>query len=82
MNEILPPGVEHGKEADLGPQMLGICGDGGQRFGDRAEQDAIDDLLVLKGYFGDLLRHGEDDVKIWRVENLATPVIQPLGAGQ
>jgi len=82
VREVLPPGVEHGKEADLGPQMSGIRGDGRQRLGDRAEQDGVDDLLVLKGDFGDLLRHGEDHVKILRVEKLGTPVIEPAGAGQ
>mgnify|MGYP003287174178 CR=1 FL=1 len=27
MLEVLPPGVEDGQEADLGPQVLGVGGD-------------------------------------------------------
>ena len=82
VQESLTPGVEDGEEADLRTQMLGVGGDRRQSLGDRAEENAVDGLLVLKGYFGDLFRHGENDMKVLRVENLGPPIIQPLGAGQ
>ena len=31
---------------------------------------------------GDLLRHGEDDVEVWRCEELGLSVLKPLGARQ
>ena len=37
MVQVLPPGVQHGDEPDLGAEMLGIGGDGAQRLGRRLE---------------------------------------------
>ena len=53
MLQGLAPGVEHGDEADLGAEMLGIGGDRAQRLGRRPEQDGVDRLLVLEGDLGD-----------------------------
>jgi hypothetical protein len=55
MEQHLSPGMEHGKEAEFGAEVLGI-GDCPQRLGRGAEQDAVDDCLVLTGDFGDLFR--------------------------
>ena len=49
VQQVLAPGVEHGEEADLGAQVPGIGRDRAQGLGRRAEQDAVDDLLVLVG---------------------------------
>ena len=48
MLEILPPGVEHTEETDLGAEMLGIGGNLQQSRGAGVEQEVIDDLLVLQ----------------------------------
>ena len=56
--------MEDGDDADLGAEMLGIGGDRAQRLGGGAEQDAVDDGLVLEGDLGDRRRHGEDDVEV------------------
>ena len=55
MVQVLAPGVQHGDQADLGAEMLGIGGDDAQRLGRRLEQDAVDDRLVLEGDGGDRL---------------------------
>ena len=55
MEQILPPRVQDREKADLGPQMLGVGGDGGQGLGRGAEQHAIDELFVLVGNGRDLL---------------------------
>ena len=44
----LAPGMENGGHPKLCAQMLGIGRDGGKRLGRRAEQDRIDDRLVLE----------------------------------
>ena len=62
--EILSPSVEHGEEADLGAQMLGIGSDGGQGLGRGSEQNAVDELFVLVSNGRDLFGEGEDDMKI------------------
>ena len=56
--------MEHGEEADLGAQVLGIGGDGAQGLGGGAEQNAVDHFLVLVGDGGNLFRHGKDHVEI------------------
>jgi hypothetical protein len=48
--------MEHGGEADAGAEMLWIGADGEQRLGRRAEQQIVDDRLVLIGDGGDLGR--------------------------
>ena len=82
MVQVLAPGVEHGEEADLGAEMLGIGGDGAQRLGCRPEQDGVDRLLVLEGDLGDRGRQREHDVEVRHRQQLGLPRRQPVGAGQ
>jgi len=56
--------VEHGGGADASAEVPGIGGDRQQRVGGRAEQEVVDDRLVLVGDRGDLGRQREDDVEI------------------
>jgi len=49
MFQLLIPTVEHAEEADVGAEMAGITGDFEQRFGTGAEQEIVDDFLVLQG---------------------------------
>jgi hypothetical protein len=44
----LAPGVEDHSDSELGAEMLGIGGDGGERLGRRVEQDRVDKGLVLE----------------------------------
>jgi hypothetical protein len=56
--------MEHGGGADASTQMPGIGSDREQRLGSRAEQQIVDDRLVLVGDWGDLGRQREDQVEI------------------
>src|SRR5882724_10565473 len=78
----LSPGMEHGEEADPGPQVLGVRGDGLQGFRRGLKEDAVDHLLILVGYRGDLFRHGEHDMKVLAVEKFRLPVLKPLRPSQ
>ena len=60
----LAPGVENHGDAELGAEMLGIGGDGGERLGRRAEQDRVDNSLVLEGDLGHRRRQCEYDVEV------------------
>ncbi|MBB4276686.1 hypothetical protein GGE12_004483 [Rhizobium mongolense] len=82
VQQILPPGVQYGEEADLGAEMLGVGGDGAQRLGGGAEEQAVDERLVLVSDGGDGLRQCEDDVKVLCVEQLGATILQPLRTGQ
>jgi hypothetical protein len=47
-----------------------------------AEQDSVDDLLVLTGDFGDLFLQRKDLLEIACGQQFAAAVFEPLGAGQ
>ena len=76
--QVLPPGVEHGEEADLDAKMLPIGGDLQQRFRSRAEQQSIDDLLILKCQRCQFLGQREDQVKIGRRKKFLGSFVKPL----
>lgn len=78
VREGLPPAVQHTEEANLRTQMLGVGGNPGQRLGDRPKQNIVDHDLVLKSDDGDLVRHGEDDVEIGRIQQFCLTVLQPF----
>jgi hypothetical protein len=73
MHQRRSPGVQHGGDADAGAEVTGIGGDRQQRLGRGAEQQIVDDGLVVEGDGGDLGRHGEDDVEVsdWQEIGLA-----------
>ena len=56
--------MENGEESDLRSQVFGISGylEKGLRTG--AEQEVIEDLLVLQRQWGELVRQGEDNVDV------------------
>lgn len=81
MLQGLAPGVEHGDEADLGPQVLRVGGDPAQRLRRGAEQDGIDRLLVLEGDLGRRRRQREDDVEVRNRQEVGLPGSQLRGAG-
>ena len=58
------PAVEHGGDADVGAQMLGIGSDGEQRLGRSAEQQIVDHRLVLVGDWSNLGWQREDQMEI------------------
>ena len=62
--EFLIPGMEDTEKADFGAEMFGIGGNFDQGFGAAAEQQTVDDGLILKGQGCQLVGHGEDDVRI------------------
>src|SRR5215831_7201095 len=82
MQQILSPGVEHGEEANLRTQVLGIGGNGAQRLAHRPEQNIVGELFILMGDCRDAIGHGKDDVEILRPEKFRSTVFQPFSASQ
>ena len=64
MLELLIPGVQHVKETDLGAEMSGIASQFEQGCGAGAEQQVVDDLLVLQGERSQFPRQSENDVHV------------------
>jgi hypothetical protein len=62
--QILAPGMQDGEESDLRSQVLGIGGNLQKGLRTGAEQEVINDLLVLQRQMGELVRQGKDNVDI------------------
>ena len=70
--------MQNRKEADRGAQMLGVGGNGEQRFGNSAEENAINHFFVEKGDFGDLFGQSENDVEVLDRQQFGMPACEPL----
>ena len=64
MLQILPPSMEYAKKSDLGSQMLRITGEFQQCGGAGPEEQIIEQSLVLQSESRELMRQGEDDMKV------------------
>jgi hypothetical protein len=64
MEQILTPGMQDRKKSDLCSQVTSIPGYFLQELRSGAEQEPIEDLLVLQCQWGELVRQGEDHVDI------------------
>lgn len=56
--------MEDGGHTELSAEMLGVVRDGGERLGRAAEQNGIDDRLVLESNLSGRRRQGEEDVEV------------------
>ena len=63
------------------PRCCGIGGDREHRLGRRAEQQVVDDRLVVEGDVGDLGRQGEDDVEVSDRQQVGLALGQPGARG-
>jgi hypothetical protein len=77
----LAPGVEHGQAAALRPEMLGVPGDGLERLGDRAKEEAREAARVLQRPRPKVVRQGKEAMRVGRLEECALPGREPGGLG-
>ena len=72
------PAVEHSGGADARAEVFGVGGDREQRFGRRAEQQVVDDRLVLIGDWRDRGGQREDYVEIADRQQIGLARRQPI----
>jgi hypothetical protein len=72
--------MKHGEETDLGSEMLGVEGNFQKSFRTGAEQEVIEDLLVLQRQWGELVRQSKDNVDIGDGQKFTLPGRNPLVA--
>src|ERR1700756_3356413 len=68
------------KEADVGSQVSRISGHLKQGFRTGAEQEVIEDLLVLQRQWGELVRQSEDNMDIGNRQKFTLPSHDPFVA--
>ena len=66
--ELLIPGVQHGEEAEFRAEVLRITSDFEKCFCTGAEQQIVDDFLVLQSQWSKLRRKCEDHMDVARRE--------------
>jgi hypothetical protein len=78
--QILTPTMQDAEETYVRPQVRGVSGDCSKGLGCRAEENVVDHPFILVSDGGNLLGNGEDDVKVFGVEEFFLSIFQPLGA--
>jgi hypothetical protein len=70
--------MEHGQDADAGPQVLGIGGDLQQGLRGTAKQQVVQQLRMAHRQRIELFRYGEDDVEVGNRQQLGATLLQPF----
>jgi hypothetical protein len=78
--EVLAPGVKEGDKTDVGPQMFGIGGDGGECGPHGLKQNVVDWFWVLECEGSQGVGDREDDVEIGNRQEVLEPVVDPAMA--
>ena len=78
--EILSPRMQDRKEANVCPQVTRISGYLEQGLRTGAEQEVIENLLVLQRQWGELVRQSKDNVDIGDGQKFTLPSHNPLVA--
>ena len=73
---------EHREATDLGPEMLRVPRDVLEGLHHGAKEQAIEWAGVLQRQGPQVMRQGEDDVHVGRLEHLALPGRQPRSLGR
>ena len=80
--ELLIPGVQHGEEAEFRAEVLRIASDFEKCFCTGAEQQIVDDFLVLQSQWSKLRRKCEDHMDVARGEKFSLPCGDPAFPGR
>ncbi len=78
--EFLTPGMQHVEEADLYAKMFGIAGNFEECFCTGAEQEIVEDLLVLQNQRSQMTRKREDNMDVLRRKKFPATLFQPTFA--
>ena len=77
MFQLLIPGMENAEESDVGSEMFGIPSDFDQGFRAGAEQQIVNELLILQCERRQETRKREDDVNVARWQQFLTARFDP-----
>src|ERR1700730_919284 len=80
--ELLIPGMQHGEEAEFRAEVFRIASDFEKCFCTGAEQQIVDDFLVLQSQWSKLRRKCEDHMDVARREKLSLTCRDPAFSGR
>src|SRR5258708_12242700 len=81
-SKFLTPGVQHGEEAEFRADVSGVASDFEKSFGNGAEQQIVDDFLILQDQWRELRRKREDHMDVARREKFSLTCGDPAFAGR
>lgn len=80
--EVLSPGVEHGRDAELAAQVAGIAREGLERGDGALEQQGVDEARIALGERVESVGQREDDVEVGDGQQLGSAGLDPARLGQ
>src|SRR6266436_7734748 len=80
--ELLIPGVQHGEEANFRAEVSRMASDFEKCFRTGAEQQIVDDFLILQGQWRELRWKCEDHMDVARREKFSLPCGDPAFPGR
>jgi hypothetical protein len=80
--KVLSPGVQDGKAADPGSEMLWVSGEGQKGFRSGPKQQGVDGAAILERQWSQFVRKGENDVEVLDVEKLLLTGLKPRGTSR
>src|SRR5260370_8125170 len=81
-SKFLTPGVLHGEEAEFRADVSGVASDFEKSFGTGAEQQIVDDFLILQDQWRELRRKREDHMDVARRKKFSLTCGDPAFAGR
>ena len=80
MLKVLSPRVEHAEESDVGSQVPGMASQFEHGRGAGAEEQIVEQSLVLEDQSGEFVRQSEDDMEVWNRQQFSRTRGQPFCA--
>ena len=80
MLKVLSPGMEHAEESDIRSQMLRVASQFEHRRGAGAEEQIVEQPLVLEDKSRERVGQSEDDVEVRNGQQFSPARRQPPGA--
>src|SRR5882724_2394052 len=81
-SKLLTPGMQHGEETKLRAEVSRIASDFEKCFRTGAEQQIVDDFLILQGQCRELRRKCEDHMDVARREKFSLTCGNPAFSGR
>jgi hypothetical protein len=77
LGEILPPGVQDRRAAEVAAEMAGIAAEGSEGVGDGLEEHRVEGAGSALGEGVEGMRQGEDEMEVLDGQQLRAPGVQP-----
>src|SRR6266508_1888902 len=82
LGEVLSPGVQDRRAAEVATEMARIASEGGEGGGDGLEEQRVEDAGIALGERVERMRQGEDQMEVLEGEQFRAARVQPAFLGE